>query len=464
MKRREKYFHKCPECGSFSPWWKRKCYCGYIFIEKIPPLFGRTATSEIARLNEALSQANAEHESELKHIFGRLQLLNLYSDTPILTREDYYKWEADAEAAKKGRKATEADEISEPEVQNVVEQDAQASTPNPRAIHVLLERDDGGPESLSLEQLNALNTANKKTINNITDSNKKKASKGELNPHSVNFSLIKKIRPIHLIVIAALVALLLLIHPWHSHTWVNSTCTSPRTCSVCGKTQGEPNGHSWLKATCSKPQTCLVCGATQGETTDHSWRAATCSAPRTCSVCGATEGNALGHDWIAATCTKPKSCSRCHTTVGSSLGHSWTLETLTAPSRCTRCGEVRAMDLPKSGQVYIGEGLSRWSELTIKASNQSVYVKLKDSTGKDVFAFFARANEITKVSVPAGKYYVYFACGSKWYGPSLYFGEETSFSKDDQIVDFNNYTMTYTMYTVFDGNFTATPVLEDEFD
>lgn len=29
------------------------------------------------------------------------------------------------------------------------------------------------------------------------------------------------------------------------HTWIDATCTEPKTCSVCGKTEGEALGHTW---------------------------------------------------------------------------------------------------------------------------------------------------------------------------------------------------------------------------
>lgn len=46
--------------------------------------------------------------------------------------------------------------------------------------------------------------------------------------------------------------------------WANATCTSPRTCKSCGKTEGEPLGHEWEEATCTVPKTCQRCGKTEG--------------------------------------------------------------------------------------------------------------------------------------------------------------------------------------------------------
>ena len=76
----------------------------------------------------------------------------------------------------------------------------------------------------------------------------------------------------------------------HEHIWVEATCTEPKTCSVCGETEGEALGHTWAEATCAAPKTCSVCGETEGEALGHTWVEATYEAPKTCSVCGETEG------------------------------------------------------------------------------------------------------------------------------------------------------------------------------
>ena len=35
----------------------------------------------------------------------------------------------------------------------------------------------------------------------------------------------------------------------HQHTWVEATCTEPKTCSECGETEGEALGHQFSEAT-----------------------------------------------------------------------------------------------------------------------------------------------------------------------------------------------------------------------
>lgn len=41
----------------------------------------------------------------------------------------------------------------------------------------------------------------------------------------------------------------------HKHVWAEATCTEPKTCTVCGETEGEPLGHDFVDGICT------VCGA-----------------------------------------------------------------------------------------------------------------------------------------------------------------------------------------------------------
>lgn len=77
------------------------------------------------------------------------------------------------------------------------------------------------------------------------------------------------------------------------HTWTDATCTAPRTCTLCGKTEGEPLSHTWSDADCTTPKTCTLCGKTKGEPLPHAWVEANYQDPKTCSVCGETEGSPL---------------------------------------------------------------------------------------------------------------------------------------------------------------------------
>jgi hypothetical protein len=64
---------------------------------------------------------------------------------------------------------------------------------------------------------------------------------------------------------------------------------------VAQVTSQNEHEHEWTESTCEVPKTCKICGITEGEAPGHSWQEAACSTPKTCSVCGQTEGDALGH-------------------------------------------------------------------------------------------------------------------------------------------------------------------------
>jgi uncharacterized protein YgiM (DUF1202 family) len=133
------------------------------------------------------------------------------------------------------------------------------------------------------------------------------------------------------------------------------TCTSggytTYTCSVCGDSyitnQIDAIGHDWNAATCTSPKTCKVCGAIDGSVLEHDYSAKT-TAPTctddgyttyTCSLCGdhyvGDKILAIGHSYkavvIAPTCkdkgyTK-NSCELCGHSYNSNetnqLSHSW---------------------------------------------------------------------------------------------------------------------------------------------
>ncbi len=202
--------------------------------------------------------------------------------------------------------------------------------------------------------------------------------------------------------------------PNHEHNWIEATCQSPKTCTICQLNDGSVGEHKWTEATCYTPQTCKICGITEGETTNE---------------------------------------------------HDWTTETEDSPSVCIFCRKMRPLrTLPENGQVFIGSDLARNSTLTIHDdwfSSTYYYIKLKDEYGKDVFSFFVSPRqalldsagyqvdldalrEIT-VEVPSGKYYVYLASGRSWYGTKYLFGEDTEYSKMNELLDFTKYTYTITV-------------------
>ncbi len=49
------------------------------------------------------------------------------------------------------------------------------------------------------------------------------------------------------------------------HQWIEATCTEPKTCSLCGITEGEPLEHDFAPATVDSPKKCKVCGFEEGD-------------------------------------------------------------------------------------------------------------------------------------------------------------------------------------------------------
>ena len=94
----------------------------------------------------------------------------------------------------------------------------------------------------------------------------------------------------------------------------------------------------------------VFCMILSGCRCDHEWQEAKCEQPKTCTLCGETEGEALGHQWQDADCEHPETCSRCGKTRGEALGHSegdWVSSGenfLRAEEylekKCIRCGTV----------------------------------------------------------------------------------------------------------------------------
>ena len=88
-----------------------------------------------------------------------------------------------------------------------------------------------------------------------------------------------------------------------NHSFKDATCVAPKTCTMCGTTEGSAAGHRWSAASCTTPQTCTVCGATTGNAAGHKWKEATCTEAACCTVCQKTSGEPKGHSMNATKCT-----------------------------------------------------------------------------------------------------------------------------------------------------------------
>ena len=120
---------------------------------------------------------------------------------------------------------------------------------------------------------------------------------------------------------------------------------------------------------------------------------------------------------------------------------------------------------PASGTILSGKEYYE-SEITVTANSSYDYVvSLKDMLDKEYVSFYVRAGDTVTIGVPANYLFVYFASGTEWYGygRGLMFGDNTSYSKDDECLDFTEYTWEYTLYPVTNGNFSESPSNENEF-
>lgn len=137
----------------------------------------------------------------------------------------------------------------------------------------------------------------------------------------------------------------------------------------------------------------------------HSYNAATCTEPRTCTGCGKTEGEALGHAYsvlsTAATCTEGgrhvHTCARCGDSFidneTEALGHKegeWVSETEatcqnegTKKCYCATCGELLSTEtVPPTDHFdeygkckFCGKVLDNFKALTCYVKNNSRYNK-----------------------------------------------------------------------------------------
>ena len=106
----------------------------------------------------------------------------------------------------------------------------------------------------------------------------------------------------------------------------------------------------------------------------HEWKEATCTTPKTCSICSKTEGTALEHSWKSATCTTPKTCSICKTTSGSALGHNYK-ETISVPASCSQSG-LKSFSCVKCKKSYS----EKYSMEALSANE--IYEQTKQSVGE----------------------------------------------------------------------------------
>ncbi|MCM1046374.1 MAG: hypothetical protein NC417_12765 [Candidatus Gastranaerophilales bacterium] len=119
-----------------------------------------------------------------------------------------------------------------------------------------------------------------------------------------------------------------------------------------------------------------------GAVCTHTWSKATCTEPKTCSLCGETEGAALGHQWVEATFAEPKTCSLCGETEGDkrqTYFEEHGAEVMDAPVACTVNGLIYNGDDPENYQMTrdgVWEQTDCYSEPAEEDGYQIVYLQL----------------------------------------------------------------------------------------
>ena len=186
-----------------------------------------------------------------------------------------------------------------------------------------------------------------------------------------------------------------------SHNWSGTaTCTSGRTCTVCGGTS-EPLGHdwgTWTQNSDEKTHT-RICkrDTSHTETENCHGGTATCTQRATCTVCGAEYGDALGHDfttsWTHDDNEHWKQCSRCDAKDDVSP-HTWDSGTITtAPTctkagkktySCTKCDATKIEPIPATGHSWKSDWTSDATHHWYECDNKNCDVT--DNAGKKGYA------------------------------------------------------------------------------
>lgn len=157
-------------------------------------------------------------------------------------------------------------------------------------------------------------------------------------------------------------------HTYESKVTIEPTCAkkgeTTYTCKYCPESYPEEisaKGHTWNAATCTAPKTCSVCGATEGEAAGHNmgeWSVVTepsCEVTgkeeRSCSACDYSESREIAaaqHNYTSKvtvpTCTESgyttHTCSKCGNSYQDSyvdaMGHSYG-----GDNECDNCGAVK---------------------------------------------------------------------------------------------------------------------------
>ena len=121
---------------------------------------------------------------------------------------------------------------------------------------------------------------------------------------------------------------------------------------------------------------------------------------------------------------------------------------------------------PENGAVFAKGNQSSTAPLKIisPAGADCYYVLKPTSSNKTAVRFYGRAGETVSISVPTGKYELYYASGKTWYGRINLFGSDTVYRKCDEVLSFTeNSGCTISLNVTKNGNLGYKDVEESEF-
>ena len=127
---------------------------------------------------------------------------------------------------------------------------------------------------------------------------------------------------------------------------------------------------------------------------------------------------------------------------------------------------IEAQPLPETGATN-KPNLYGDSPLQIKTNSGSHYwVKIVNAYDEreELVSYFIRGGETLDVTLPAGSYVVKYAYGDTWYGEEYLFGENTGYSKADEVFEFyHNQGYVIELIQQLNGNLHTTAIDESQF-
>lgn len=128
--------------------------------------------------------------------------------------------------------------------------------------------------------------------------------------------------------------------------------------------------------------------------------------------------------------------------------------------------DIQPQPLPQTGATN-KPNLHGNSPLQIKTNSGNHYwVKIVNAYNEkeEVVSYFIRGGETLDVNLPMGKYVVKYAYGDTWYGREHLFGENTGYSKADEVLEFyHGQGYIIELIQQLNGNLHTTAIDESQF-